>query len=74
MVDALAHDLRTPLTSIKAAITCLLSQGSEPDRELLKVIHEETDRLNQLVGEAIDVARIQAGAISLEKSALTSGS
>ena len=69
MVDALAHDLRTPLTSIKAAITCLLSQGSEPDRELLKVIDEETDRLNQLVGEAIDVARIQAGAISLEKSA-----
>ncbi len=67
VLDALAHDLKTPLTAIKAAVTCLLTQELNPNRELLSVINEETDLLNQLVGETIDIARIEAGSIQLEK-------
>lgn len=68
MLDALAHDFKTPLTSIKAAVTCLLTPGLEPDKELLMVIDEETERLNQLVGETIEVARIREGKPLLERS------
>jgi len=67
VLDALAHDLKTPLTSIKAAVTCLLTQELNPNRELLIAINEETDLLNRLVGETIDIARIDAGNIQLEK-------
>ncbi len=68
LLDAVAHEFKTPLTSIKAAATALLAQDSrDPDsrstgeRELLTVIDEESDRLTQLVDEAIQTARIEAG-------------
>jgi two-component system, OmpR family, sensor histidine kinase KdpD len=46
LLDALAHDIKTPLTSIKAAVTGLISSPGEPGRELLTIINEEADRLN----------------------------
>ncbi len=59
---------KTPLTSIKAAITSLLGQPrSDPDRELMTIIHEEADRLNRLVAEVIEMVRIEAGQLHLEK-------
>jgi two-component system sensor histidine kinase KdpD len=54
------HELRTPLTSIKASVTALLTNSQlQPSQrnELLIVINEEADRLNQLVGEAVDAAQ-----------------
>jgi two-component system sensor histidine kinase KdpD len=70
MLDALAHDLKTPLTAIKASITTLISsppRTREASQELLSIIHEETDRLNNTVSEAVQMARIDAGKVSLER-------
>ena len=58
LLDALTHNLRTPLTSIKAAVTALIGAGvwrpasdldPEGRRELLQVIDEESDRLNRFI-------------------------
>jgi len=69
LLDSLAHDIKTPLTSIKAAVTTLV--GAEHSgglsRELLDIINEGADRLNQLAAEVIAMARIEAGKLHLEK-------
>ena len=68
MFSSVTHDFRTPLASIKAGVTSLLDRSVEhhPDqeRELLTTILEETDRLNRLVGNILDLARIRAGALT----------
>lgn len=67
MFSSVTHDLRTPLASIKAGVTSLLDESARHDetqeRELLTTILEETDRLNRLVGNILDLARIRAGAL-----------
>ncbi len=68
LLDSIAHDFRTPLTAIKAATTDLLissSSGSSQQHELLTIINEECDRLNRLVEEAAEMARLEAGEIQL---------
>jgi two-component system sensor histidine kinase KdpD len=67
LLDSLAHDIKTPLTSIKAAVTSLLSGSDHSEHELLTIINEETDRLNQLAAEVIEMARVEAGKLHLEK-------
>jgi two-component system, OmpR family, sensor histidine kinase KdpD len=70
LLDALAHDFKTPLTSIKAAATSLLGQPRpDADRELMTIIDEEADRLNRLVAEVLEMVRIEAGKLHLEKRA-----
>jgi two-component system sensor histidine kinase KdpD len=69
LLDSVTHEFRTPLTSIKASVTTLLSGGSLDDqgrRELLTVIDEETDRLNRLVGEAAEMAQLDSGMFKLD--------
>ncbi len=68
LLDALAHDFKTPLTSIKAAVTSLLADANGAQRELLTVADEETDHLTNMVTEAVQTARIEAGNVRLEKS------
>ena len=67
MFSSVTHDFRTPLASIKAGVTSLLDDTVQHDpgqeRELLTTILEETDRLNRLVGNILDLARIRAGAL-----------
>ena len=68
LLDSVTHALRTPLTSIKASVTNLLSNASVTNlqrQELLTIINEETDRLNRLVGEAGEMARLDAGEVEL---------
>lgn len=68
LLDAVTHDFRTPLTGIKAAVTSLTSQAQleEPQRrELLAVIEDEADRLNRLVGEAAEMAQLDAHRVQL---------
>jgi len=69
LLDSITHDFRTPLTSMKAAAGSLLASLS-PDatqtHELLSIINEECDRLNRLVEEAGEMAKLEAGEISLE--------
>jgi two-component system sensor histidine kinase KdpD len=61
LLDALAHDLKTPLTSIKGAVTHLLAKPHEPvEQELLTIANEEADRLHRLVVEVLEMARIEA--------------
>jgi two-component system sensor histidine kinase KdpD len=61
MIDSITHELRTPLTAIKAAASTLLQPAvlkAEEQRELLTVIDEESDRLNRLVSEAVEMAQL----------------
>jgi two-component system sensor histidine kinase KdpD len=67
LLDALAHEFKTPLTSIKAAASSLLDEEPEGQRELAAVIGEETERLNSLVNETIHMARIEAGELKLQE-------
>jgi two-component system, OmpR family, sensor histidine kinase KdpD len=70
LMDALAHEFKTPLTSIKAAATALLSEAVPklPEhQELLAIIDEDADRLSRLVTEAIQMARIEGGTLQLTK-------
>lgn len=70
LLDSVTHEFRTPLTSIKASVTTLL-EGSLDDSaarsELLTIINEETDRLNRLVGEAAEMARLDSRLITLQR-------
>ena len=68
LLDSVTHELRTPLTGIKAAVTGLLSDCKLDDsqrKELLTVINEETDRLDRLVGEATEMAQLDAHKVEL---------
>jgi two-component system sensor histidine kinase KdpD len=67
LLDALAHEFKTPLTAIKAAVSAVASEDDGPRNELLTVIEEEADRLNSLVDEAIQTARIEAGNLRLDR-------
>jgi two-component system sensor histidine kinase KdpD len=62
VLDALAHEFKTPLTSMKAATSDLLSSISgERNRELLNIVDEDVDRLQALVSDAVHMLRIDAG-------------
>ncbi len=68
LLDALAHEFKTPLTSIKAASTTLLSRPlNESEREFLKIIDEEGNRMTSLVSDAIELARIGSGPVILQR-------
>jgi two-component system sensor histidine kinase KdpD len=71
LLGSVTHDLRTPLASIKAAASSLLQPGiawSDGDRcELLESIDESADRLNRLVGNLLDLSRLEAGVATPQK-------
>jgi K+-sensing histidine kinase KdpD len=67
LLDAVTHDLRTPLTSIKAAITTIRAESVAPEvqRELFEVIEQECDRLNHFIQGMMDLAKLEAGEVTL---------
>jgi two-component system sensor histidine kinase KdpD len=71
LLSSVSHDLRTPLTSIKAAASSLLQQDVQWDEEarrgFAQTIEHEADRLNRLVGNLLDMSRIEEGALKPEK-------
>jgi two-component system sensor histidine kinase KdpD len=70
LLDGLAHDLKTPLTAIKASVTSLISglpRTEERREELLTIVNEETDRLHRIISDTIQLARIDAGKVSLRR-------
>lgn len=74
LLDAVTHDLRTPLTSIKAAVTTILSELPKDDNyqlELLQVIDEESDRLNRFIQEMMDLARLENGGLDMRHSEIS---
>jgi len=70
LIDAMAHEFKTPLTSIKAATTALLA---DPDRsfesrtEMVKIADEEAERLTELIDNAVDMARLDTAEIHLQR-------
>ncbi len=73
LLDAVTHDLRTPLTSIKASVTTLLeSEGghrtielkSNERAEFLDIINEEADRLNKFIDGMVALARVEASSMA----------
>ena len=74
VLDALAHEFKTPLTSMKAASSDLLASASPSarDRELVAIIDEELDRFQALVTDAVQMLRIDAGdfAVHLDRHSL----
>jgi two-component system, OmpR family, sensor histidine kinase KdpD len=69
VLDSVTHEFRTPLTAIKASVTTLRSPATltlEQQQDLLAVIDEESDRLNRLVGEAVEMAQLDAKEVKLE--------
>jgi len=69
LLDSVTHEIRTPLTSIKASVTTLMSGGTLDEHgrhDLLTVIDEETDRLNRLVSEAAEMAQLDAAGFKLD--------
>jgi two-component system sensor histidine kinase KdpD len=67
LLSAVSHDLRTPLASIKSAVSGLLDPDVMWDeatrRELLTAVDEETDRLTRFVANLLDLSRIEGGAL-----------
>jgi two-component system, OmpR family, sensor histidine kinase KdpD len=74
ILSAVSHDLRTPLAGIKASVTSLLQDDvewpPEATREFLVTIDEESDRLNALVGNLLDMSRIQTGSLDVSLTAV----
>jgi two-component system sensor histidine kinase KdpD len=71
LMSALSHDLRTPLASIMASVTSLMDSDirwdEETKRDFLQGILDEAERLNRLVGNLLDMSRIEGGALRPEK-------
>ena len=71
LLSSVSHDLRTPLSSIKAAASSLLQEDVQWDEEARRsfalAIEHEADRLNRLVGNLLDMSRIEGGALKPEK-------
>ncbi|MGH2523874.1 MAG: ATP-binding protein, partial [Anaerolineales bacterium] len=71
LLSSVSHELRTPLATIKASVTSLRSGAvtwdSSARQDLLAAIEEETDHLNQLVGNLLDMSRIETGALQPER-------
>lgn len=71
LLSSVSHDLRTPLASIKAAASSLLQEDVQWDEEtrrsFARTIEREADRLNRLVGNLLDMSRIENGALKPEK-------
>jgi two-component system sensor histidine kinase KdpD len=70
LIDSLTHELRTPLTSIRAAATTLLESGNldEAGRlDLAAIVDEEAARLDMLIGEAVEMAEIDANTVQVHR-------
>lgn len=69
ILRAVSHDLRSPLASIKASSTSLLQDdvdwNAEQRAEFARTIDEEADRLDDLIGNLLDMSRIEAGAVEI---------
>ncbi|MGD9146431.1 MAG: ATP-binding protein [Anaerolineae bacterium] len=70
LLSTVSHELRTPLASIKGFATTLLREDVEWEeasrREFLSIIDEESDRLTELIGNLLDMSRIEAGTLRVE--------
>jgi len=68
ILQAVSHDLRTPLAGIKTSVTSLLADdvelGADDTRTFLRTIDGEVDRLDRVVGNLLDMSRVQSGSLA----------
>src|SRR5262245_3170612 len=71
LLSSVSHDLRTPLATITGAVSTILDGGGRVDattqRELLESVRDETERLNRLVQNLLEMTRLESGALTLHK-------
>jgi len=70
-VNSVAHELRTPLTSIKAYVELLIdgeARDADAQREFYNVIYEETDRLNRLIDNLLNMSRMELGTVVVNRT------
>jgi two-component system sensor histidine kinase KdpD len=71
LLSTVSHELRTPLASIKGYSTTLLTHGKklrrEEQREYLQIIDSESDRLRELIENLLDMSRLEAGVLRIDK-------
>ncbi len=71
LITNVSHELRTPLTSIKGFATTLLQTdvrwSEKEQREFLEAIDQESDRLNNIISDLLDISRLEGGALKLER-------
>jgi two-component system, OmpR family, sensor histidine kinase KdpD len=68
LIDAMAHEFKTPLTSIKAATTALLANPEQPEdsrMEILKIADEEAEHLTKLIDDTVAMARLDTTHIEI---------
>jgi two-component system sensor histidine kinase KdpD len=74
LLNSISHDLRTPLVSITGALSSLADNQVALDdkarRSLIETASEEADRLNRLVGNLLDMTRLESGAMRVKRSAV----
>lgn len=72
LLNSISHDLRTPLAAVTGALSTLVENGDALDgatrRELLETAREAAQRLNRLVGDLLDMTRLQGGALRLRRA------
>jgi len=70
LLNSISHDLRTPLVSIKGALSSLLQDSASLDadtrKELLETAYEESDHMNRLVGNLLDMTRVESGTLKIQ--------
>lgn len=70
LLSSVSHDLRTPLAVITGAVSGLLKSDKQFDpasQELMQITYEEAERLNRLVGNLLDMTRLESGSVQVDK-------
>jgi signal transduction histidine kinase len=65
-ISTVSHELRTPITSVKAFVELILIKPNMPEprkRALLEIVNDESDRLSRLIGDLLDLSRIESGSM-----------
>lgn len=71
LLRAVSHDLRSPLSAIQASVTSMLQDDvawpPEDEKEFLRTISEESERLNRVVSDLLDAGRLQTGTLQVQR-------
>lgn len=70
LVANVSHELRTPIGALQAILENIVDGVSAPDLDTMRAMHEQIERLGRLVGDLLDLSRLESGAIPLDHRTL----